>query len=112
MALGGGALLGARASPLSTPAAKPVRSAGGKLYDKWCTDCHSTPMGSGTMALQRKYGGSPPAILEQRSDLTPEYVKLAVRQGVSFMPSFRKTEISDAELALLGAYLAPGNGPK
>jgi mono/diheme cytochrome c family protein len=30
-----------------------------------------------------------------------------VRQGISFMPSFRKTEISDADLALLAAYLAP-----
>lgn len=61
------------------------------------------------MALQRKYQGQIPALLEQRSDLTPEYVGLVVRQGISFMPSFRKTEISDADLALLSAYLA---GPK
>jgi (+)-pinoresinol hydroxylase len=32
-------------------------------------------------------------------------VKLMVRQGVSFMPTFRKTEISDAELELLAAYV-------
>jgi len=30
-----------------------------------------------------------------------------VRHGISFMPSFRKTEISDADLALLAVYLAP-----
>jgi mono/diheme cytochrome c family protein len=30
-----------------------------------------------------------------------------VRKGVSVMPPFRKTEISDADLAALAAYLAP-----
>jgi hypothetical protein len=59
------------------------------------------------MALERKYGGKLPAVLQQRSDLRPNYVKLVVRRGMSFMPSFRKTEISDAELTLLAAYLAP-----
>jgi hypothetical protein len=58
------------------------------------------------VALQRKYQGSLPAVLEQRTDLAPLYVTVAVRNGVSFMPSFRKTEISDADLALVAAYLA------
>ncbi len=57
------------------------------------------------MALQRKYGGSLPAILDQRKDLTPDLIAYAVRHGVSFMPSFRKTEISDAQVSELGAYL-------
>jgi (+)-pinoresinol hydroxylase len=103
--LGGGALLWSRGTPQSVPAAKPVRTAGGKIYDKWCSDCHSTPGGSGTMALQRKYAGSPPAILDLRNDMNADYVKLVVRQGISFMPTFRKTEISDAELELLAAYV-------
>jgi hypothetical protein len=58
------------------------------------------------MALQRRYQGTLPAILEQRSNLPPEYVTLVVRRGISFMPSFRKTEISDADLALVTHYLA------
>jgi mono/diheme cytochrome c family protein len=62
------------------------------------------------MALQRKYQGSLPAILEQRSSLPPASVKVVVRHGISFMPSFRKTEISDAELALVADYLAHGQG--
>jgi mono/diheme cytochrome c family protein len=81
--------------------------AGRKTFDKWCGDCHSTAGGPGSVALQRKYRGVLPAVLEQRSDLRPDYVTLAVRHGVSFMPSFRKTEISDADLALVAAYLAP-----
>jgi mono/diheme cytochrome c family protein len=83
-----------------------VRSAGGKIFDSWCSDCHSTAGGPGSVGLQRKYRGTLPAILEQRTDLHPDYVKLVVRHGVSFMPSFRKTEISDADLALVAAFLA------
>ena len=86
-------------------------AAGKKIYDKWCGDCHSTVTGPGSMALQRKYHGDMPAVLDQRRDLTPDYVRLVVRHGVSFMPSFRKTEISDADLARLGAYLAPAQEP-
>jgi len=107
VALGGCALPAMPASPHSIPPVESARSTGGKIFDKWCSDCHSTAEGPGSRALQRKYRGSLPAILEQRTDLRPGYVKLAVRHGVSFMPSFRKTEISDADLALLAAYLAP-----
>ena len=95
-----------RPSPHSAPPAELARSAGGKIFDKWCSDCHSTAEGPGSFALRRKYQGALPAVLEQRSDLRPDYVKLAVRHGISFMPSFRKTEISDPDLALLAAYLA------
>ena len=108
--LGGCALQWTPSPPHSVPPAEPVQSAGGKVFDKWCSDCHSTAEGPGSQALQRKYRGAVPAILEQRRDLRPGYVKLAVRRGVSFLPSFRKTEISDADLALLAAYLAPSQG--
>lgn len=90
----------------SASAAKPVRSAGGQIFDKWCSGCHSAAQGPGSMALQRRYQGTLPAVLEQRSNLPPAYVSFTVRHGISFMPSFRKTEISDADLVLLGAYLA------
>jgi len=82
-----------------------TRSAGAKVFGKWCSDCHGTPNGPGSMALQRQYQGSVNPILEQRSDLNPDYIKLIVRHGMSFMPSFRKTEISDAELTQIAAYL-------
>ena len=106
IALVGCAPLQTRHSPLSAPPAAPVRSEGAKIFHKWCGDCHSTAQGPGSMALQRKYQGKLPAILEQRNDLPPEFVALAVRHGVSFMPSFRKTEISDGNLLLLTDYLA------
>jgi len=99
-------------SPRSAAPTEPARSAGGKIFDKWCGDCHSTPEGPGSMAIQRKYRGAVPAVLEQRNNLAPAYVKLVVRRGVSFMPSFRKTEISDADLALVADYLASAQGRK
>jgi len=37
----------------------------------------------------------------------PTITQTFVRTGVSVMPPFRKTEISDADLAALAAYLAP-----
>jgi mono/diheme cytochrome c family protein len=92
----------------------PAHSAGDRIYDKWCSDCHSTADEPGSMALQRKYRGAVPAILTQRTDLQPAFVEWVVRHGEGFMPTFRQTEISDADLALLAAYLArpPGRSQR
>lgn len=80
---------------------------GQEVYKHWCWDCHGTGSGKpGTSALQAKYKGTQPPDLEQRSDLIPAVTKLFVRNGVSIMPMFRKTEISDADLDALAAYLA------
>ncbi len=107
LSLLGGAAGTQLATAKQSPAAlNTVASVSGeKIYRKWCSDCHTPATGPGSIALQRKYQGNPTAILLQRTDLTAEYVKLAVRNGVSFMPSFRKTEITDAELAQLATYL-------
>jgi mono/diheme cytochrome c family protein len=59
----------------------------------------------GTAALEFHYKGSKPAVLEERTDLTPAMVKGFVRNGAYVMPRFRKTEISDPELDALAAYL-------
>lgn len=77
------------------------------VYVQWCEACHGTgPDKPGTLALQAKYKGAIPARLDARSDLVPELVKVFVRRGVSVMPPFRKTEISDRDLDALAAYLA------
>jgi hypothetical protein len=56
--------------------------------------------------LTAKFKGSKPAILDRRTDLEPAVTKLFVRKGISNMPFFRKTEITDAQLDALAAYLA------
>jgi len=89
-------------------AAEPATPASGEaVYKRWCSHCHSAGRGNpGTESLQVKYGGRVPAVLLDRTDLDPAAVKMFVRQGVLSMPPFRKTEITDAELAALGEYVS------
>jgi (+)-pinoresinol hydroxylase len=77
---------------------------GRAVYRQWCTPCHGTGLGRpGTSAAAAH--GIKPAELEQRQDLTPKTIETAVRNGMNFMPRFRKTEITDADLAAIVAYL-------
>jgi len=81
---------------------------GRQVFATWCAACHAAgPRHPGTQALEALYKGAKPAPLEQRTDLVPTVTSTFVRTGVSVMPPFRKTEISDADLAALAAYLAP-----
>jgi mono/diheme cytochrome c family protein len=82
---------------------------GAAVFNNWCSACHSRgPQNApGTASLELKYRGSVPAALEDRRDLTPELLKLFVRNGVATMAPFRKTEVSDADLEALAAYLSP-----
>jgi (+)-pinoresinol hydroxylase len=83
---------------------------GHKVYDKWCFPCHGTGVGKpGTDSLAAR--GQKPAVLEERTDLNAPMIKQFVRHGVLFMPVFRKTEISDAELDAIAAYLTRNNKP-
>lgn len=84
-----------------------VVARGEQIYAYWCQACHGPePIKPGTAALQAKYQGNPPATLTERRDLAPEFVKLIVRQGISMMPFFRPTEISNPDLEALAAFLA------
>jgi mono/diheme cytochrome c family protein len=91
--------------------------AGRDLYQYSCAICHGRGSGNpGTVALQAKYGGKSPALLEDRTDLTAATVRFFVRRGVSIMPFFRKTEVSNADLDAIAAYLtrpraAPSSAP-
>jgi len=81
-------------------------SDGQQVYKYWCWNCHGEGPGKpGTVALGTLHGDQLPAVLEERTDLDPEYVRQVVRSGLSIMPHFRKTQISDAQLDALVAYL-------
>jgi (+)-pinoresinol hydroxylase len=82
---------------------------GEKVFDYWCATCHGPGNLPGTVALETKYKGAKPAQLSERTDLTPPVTKTFVRKGVSIMPFFRKTEITDADLDALAAYIARNN---
>jgi mono/diheme cytochrome c family protein len=93
---------------VAAPAQEANPERGKQVFDAWCAPCHGGGPGKpGTAALEALYKGQKPALLEERTDLVPELTKQFVRTGVSVMPFFRKTEISDADLEALAAYLAP-----
>lgn len=103
LALHGVAGLSSQALAQTAASSAQVQS-GGKVYQKWCAECHNE-RGFGAVILQQRHQGAVPAILDQRRDLSGEVIGYAVRNGVSFMPFFRKTEITDAQLSDLSAYL-------
>ena len=75
-------------------------------YQNSCSVCHGPmPERPGTRALAAKYRGSLPALLEERTDLQPEVIRGLVRSGISVMPPFRKTEVTDEQLDAIVAYL-------
>jgi hypothetical protein len=55
--------------------------------------------------------GAKSAVLRSRTDLTRDYVKQIVRDGLQMMPAFRPTEITDPELDVLAGYVVSGAHP-
>jgi len=80
---------------------------GRALFGEKCAMCHQAG-GMGTGLLARRMDPKV-AELEKRSDLQPDYIKVAVRQGIGNMPWLPRGEVSDAQLAAITAYLAKGN---
>jgi (+)-pinoresinol hydroxylase len=80
---------------------------GRAVYTKWCAPCHDPGViHPGTNALTVKYRGVKPGVLLEWKDLPPDTVRFLVRHGISVMPQFRKTEISDADLEALAKFLS------
>jgi mono/diheme cytochrome c family protein len=93
----------------------PSAEDGKVVFDKWCTPCHGSAVTvgglfgggplPGTAALMVKYKGELSPLLEERTDLSPAFITTVVRGGLFGMPITRKTEIGDAELEDIIAYL-------
>lgn len=92
-------------------AQSPSVQNGKAVYETWCVHCHGEAAPGplpGTSALEIRYNGALPAVLTDRTDLAPEYIRTVVRNGLFSMPRSRKTEISDSELEDIVAYLTAG----
>ena len=116
---------GAMAAPKAKapPAPAPALVERGKLvFTRNCAPCHGRGPGDdgspnlpGTARLEARYKGATPGALELRSDLNGDALLLFVRNGIGPMPMFRKTEVSDADVDAIAAYLkssAAGSGRK
>jgi mono/diheme cytochrome c family protein len=96
--------------------ANPLEQRGREVFHQRCAACHGPvprdmigppylPPMPGTQALEARYRGARPAALEERTDLTAEFVNAIVRGGLSSMPFYRPTELSAEDLTALNAYL-------
>lgn len=87
-----------------------VVARGKAVFDNYCIHCHGIdPHNSGaTEMLQEKYAGAIPGSLEERTTLTPEFIREFVRGDIG-MAAYRPTEIPDDDLEALTAYLMRNN---
>lgn len=81
-------------------------------FEHSCEPCHGDGPGDdgrtmlpGTDALRIKYNGTLPALIERRTDLTADVIRVFVRRGTWSMPPFRPTEITEADIQDIAAYL-------
>lgn len=88
-------------SPL-TLSARPNAKGGERLYVQYCGMCHGKG-GMGTGLLARR---TDRPLLEERNDLTVDYVIQAARTGIGNMPPVPRGEVSDADIRQIAAYLA------
>lgn len=76
---------------------------GRKLFHDRCGYCH-LPGGTGTFMLGRRLGKDK-ALLEDRTDLSPDYIQHVVRAGIGSMPPHTRIELPGSELDSVTEYL-------
>jgi len=78
---------------------------GQEVFGHYCAACHGAADGPGTTQLARTRGKEQ-ALLVQRRNLTTEYVEYVVRHGLKAMPPFVPSDLTEARLQALSAFLA------
>ena len=87
-----------------------VVAQGREVYLARCEYCHGEGLQKGgTMALQGRYQGAVPAILDRRTNLAAEYIRTVVRTNTNGMAPVRITEVDQQQLDALIAYLTRNN---
>lgn len=80
-----------------------------RIFGRVCSACHG-PSGWGTRTLARRMDKDQ-ALLANRRDLAPDFLRAVLRRGIGSMPHFTPTEISDADIDALAAWLAKPHPP-
>jgi len=89
---------------LATPASG-AEMTGKEVFDHYCTYCHGSDDGPGTMQLRRTRGKDQ-ALLTERTNLSSDYIEYVVRHGLRSMPPFVPSDLTEAKLKALVAFLA------
>lgn len=77
-----------------------------QAYHARCAACHEPIQGpSAGVWFLRATRGPEQALLSQRKDLNAEYIRLAVRQGLTVMPPLTRAEVTDEELDAVITFL-------
>lgn len=107
-----GAAIAQQPAPQPLPKVTKANHPGRVIFERQCAPCHGagpgddgSPMLPGTATLARKYKGNRPGALELRDDLNGDILRAFVRNGIGAMPSFRKSELSDADVDAIAGYL-------
>ena len=78
---------------------------GERLYGRECAFCH-VGRNTGTTMLEKRLPEGTPAQLHERTDLSADYVKIVVRNGLVNMPPISRADLSDEDLDLIAQWLA------
>jgi mono/diheme cytochrome c family protein len=84
---------------------RAAEATGKEVFDHYCTYCHGSSDGPGTMQLRRTRGKDQ-ALLTERTNLAPTYIEYVVRHGLRSMPPFVPSDLTEAKLQALVAFLA------
>lgn len=92
----------------------PAAARGEVVYQTTCAPCHdrlpenaAIAMLPGAESLSLKYRGGLSPYITERPDLASfEVLRAFLRNGVGSMPPFRKTEVTDEDIAAIADYFA------
>jgi mono/diheme cytochrome c family protein len=97
-------LIGAAALSLAAGTAAGAEPAGKEVFEQYCSHCHGPGDAPATVQLSRTRGKEK-GLLTERTDLAPEYIEYIVRHGLKSMPPFVPSDLTDAKLKALVAFL-------
>ncbi len=72
------------------------QSAGAALYHHECVPCHAAGATASIMLAKRV--GKDKALLTQRDDLDPDYIRTVVRRGINSMMPLSRVQVTDDQL--------------
>ena len=75
------------------------------IFELHCAGCHDPGDAHAATKQLAIVRGEDLAVIRQRKDLVPPYIKYIVRDGLLEMPPFRPTDINDSELDNLANYI-------
>ena len=97
-------LIGAFALAGAANPADGAEPKGREVFEQYCSHCHGPGDAPGTTQLSRTRGKEK-GLLTQRTDLAPEYIEYIVRHGLKSMPPFVPSDLTEAKLKALIAFL-------